>query len=44
METQLAEILIKPSNEIVTERFNTQEDENAMCKASCSGKCTGYSG
>lgn len=39
MENQLAEILIKPSNEVKTDRFS-EEDTSAMCSGKCStGTC-----
>jgi hypothetical protein len=36
MDHLLEEILIKPSNEIKTDRFNTEHDEAAFCSGKCS--------
>lgn len=40
MENLLADILIKPSQEIKTNRFETEQQEAAMCSGKCStGTC-----
>jgi hypothetical protein len=37
----LNEILLQPSNEMISNRFLATADESAVCGASCSGQCHG---
>jgi hypothetical protein len=38
----LTQILLTPSDKIVTDRFSASTDTNGTCGATCSGQCHGF--
>jgi hypothetical protein len=41
-ELLLSQILLLPSEKIVTDRFAEKSSEAAICGATCSGQCHGF--